>query len=140
MDTLTQRIDQAIEIKAALGSTFQAMLERLGPKNEGMGPMPMVLEPWPGGRWFRDLGNGAGHLWAHVQVYKPPTLLELCGPMFMSYPVASHMALRLAEIPGGTRLSLTHRILGEMDPDHAAGVHTGWKHTLEGVKAHAEHH
>ena len=47
---------------------------------------PMVIEPWPGGRWYRDLGNNAGHLWGHVQVIKPPTLLELCGPMFMSFP------------------------------------------------------
>lgn len=139
MNELTHTIEQAIEIKAALGTTFKAMLERLGPKNEGQGVMPMVLEPWPGGRWFRDLGNGAGHLWAHVQVYKPPTLLELHGPMFMSYAAISHMALRLTEIPGGTRLTLSHRILGEMLPEHAAGVHTGWKHTLEGVKAHAEH-
>ena len=26
-------------------------------------PMNFVLEEWPGGRWFRDLGNGQGHFW-----------------------------------------------------------------------------
>ena len=41
----------------------------------------MKIEPWPGGRWYRDLGNNAGHLWGHVQVIKPPTLLEICGPL-----------------------------------------------------------
>ena len=25
----------------------------------------MKLEAWPGGRWFRDLGDGNGHLWGH---------------------------------------------------------------------------
>jgi hypothetical protein len=37
--------------------------EQIGPKNEapGVGPIPMKLEAWPGGRWYRDLGNGAGH-------------------------------------------------------------------------------
>ncbi len=32
--------------------------------------MPMKLEAWPGGRWFRDLGDGNGHLWGHVQAIK----------------------------------------------------------------------
>jgi hypothetical protein len=45
----------------------------------------MILEQWPGGRWSRDHGNGIGHLWGHVQVIKPPVLLELSGLMFMSY-------------------------------------------------------
>jgi hypothetical protein len=44
--------------------TFAALLDELGPENRGMEerPMPMVLEAWPGGRWYRDLGDGNGHL------------------------------------------------------------------------------
>lgn len=57
--------------------------------------MPMILEEWPAGRWFRDLGNGQGHLWGFVPVIKPPTLIEIQGPMFMSYAVAGHLQLRL---------------------------------------------
>jgi hypothetical protein len=71
--------------------------------------MPMKIELWPGGRWYRDLGNNTGHLWAHVQVIKPPKLLELCGPMFMSYPATNHVQYRLVEEAGKTRLTLTHR-------------------------------
>jgi hypothetical protein len=84
------------------------------------------------------LGNGAGHLWGHVQVYKPPTLLEICGPMFMSYPVASHLQLRVAEIPGGSRVTLTHRILGVMEEEHKVGVHEGWAEFLRGVQSLAK--
>ena len=80
--TRDETIDAPIEI------VFQAVLDELGP--EGQMPdgkaMAMKLEPWPGGRLFRDLGNNAGHFWGHVQVIKPPTLLEICGPMFMSIP------------------------------------------------------
>ena len=47
--------------------------------------MPMKLEAWPGGRWYRDLGDGNGHFWGHVQAIKRPTLLEISGPLFMSY-------------------------------------------------------
>ena len=72
-------------------------------------PMPMVLEEWPGGRWFRDLGNGQGHLWGFVQVIKPPTLIEIQGPLFMSYAVAGHVQMRLTQISDRTTLVLSAR-------------------------------
>jgi hypothetical protein len=115
------------------------MLEQLGPENSAPhGPMPMKLEPWPGGRWYRDLGNNAGHFWGHVQVIKPPTLLEIAGPFFMSYPAASHLQFRLVERGKTTRLILTHRALGEITPEHRDGVPKGWEHMLAGMKARAE--
>ena len=95
--------------------------------------MQLILEQWPGGRWFRDRGNGIGHLWGHVQVLKPPVLLELSGPMFMSYPAVNHVEVRLEEISGGTRLTLWHRALGLIDPAHRTGVTTGWQHILDTI-------
>ena len=59
--------------------------------------MPMKLEAWPGGRWYRDLGDDNGHFWGHVQAIKRPTLLEITGPLFMSYPVVSNLQYRLSE-------------------------------------------
>src|SRR5829696_5779968 len=76
------------------------------------------IEPWPGGRWYRDLGNNAGHLWGHVQVIKPPTLLELCGPMPMSYPATNHLQYRLTSEGGQTRLHFTHKAMGLIPPEH----------------------
>ena len=100
--------------------------------------MPMVLEEWPGGRWFRDLGNGQGHLWGFVQVIKPPTLIEIHGPMFMSYAVAGHIQFRLIQIPGGVELSLRHRVLGPVEEDHRRGLIPGWDNLLSGTKQLAE--
>ncbi len=137
---LTLDVSQSIEIEAALGDAYNALIHRLTdesstPDNK---PMPMVLEEWPGGRWFRDLGNGQGHLWGFVQVIKPPTLIEIQGPMFMSYPVAGHLQFRLTQIPGGVELSLRHRALGLLEDDHRAGVTVGWDSVLQGVKRLAE--
>jgi hypothetical protein len=98
----------------------------------------MVLEEWPGGRWFRDLGNGQGHLWGFVQVIKPPSLLEIHGPMFMSYAVASHIQFRLTQIPGGVELALRHQAIGIVEESHRQGVVPGWKHLLESAKQLAE--
>jgi hypothetical protein len=100
--------------------------------------MPMVLEEWPDGRWFRDLGNGQGHLWGFVQVIKPPTLIVIQGPMFMSYAAAGHLQLRLTQIPGGTELTLRHRVLGMIDPKHREGLTHGWSYMLEAIKKQAE--
>ena len=104
-------------IAASIETVFQAMLEELGPESQMMDgkPFPMKIEPWPGGRWYRDLGDNSGHLWGHVQVIKPPMLLEICGPLMMSYPALNHLQYRLKAEGGVTRLvfpvSYTHLTL-----------------------------
>src|SRR5687767_3845473 len=71
----------------------------------------MTIEPRPGGRGFRDLGNDNGHFWGHVQAIKQPTLLEITGPLCMSYPGASNMQYRLKEVDGGTCSGTPHSAL-----------------------------
>src|SRR6185437_3106754 len=58
IEDLTLLVEQEIHVHASLEDTFAALLEQLGHGNEvGDGrAMPMVLEAWPGGRWYRDLG------------------------------------------------------------------------------------
>ena len=133
LDDMTLDVEQKVEVKAALGDVFRSVLHRLGEGNTNPTgeSMQMILEQWPGGRWFRDRGNGIGHLWGHVQVIKPPVLIELSGPMFMSYPAINHLEVRLQEIPGGTSVALRHRAIGFIDPAHRAGVTQGWGHLLE---------
>jgi uncharacterized protein YndB with AHSA1/START domain len=82
-------------IAAPIDVVFQAVLDELGPESQMMGgkPFPMKLEAWPGGRWYRDLGNNAGHFWGHVQVIKPPAVLEITGPMPMSYAAVNHISI-----------------------------------------------
>lgn len=129
------------EINAPPATVFDAVLAEMGPEGQTPDgtPFPMVLEPFPGGRWYRDLANGAGHWWGTVQVIKPPTLLEISGPLFMSYPAISHVQYRLIDLGGSrTRLRLTHRAMGQIDPDHRAGVATGWNHGLERIRQLAE--
>jgi hypothetical protein len=127
--TREQRIDAPIQI------VFETILEEIGPNNTGgqNNPMPMKLEAFPGGRWYRDLGKNAGHLWGHVQVIKPPTLLEICGPMFMSYPGVNHIAYRLKSEGNSTLLTFMHRAFGLIADEHAKGVRQGWGYILERI-------
>lgn len=133
-------IEQAVEIQAAIGDTYRALMRRLSVDNSTPDnkPLPMVLEEWPGGRWFRDLGGSQGHLWGFVQVIKPPTLLEIYGPMFMSYAVAGHIQFRLTPIAGGVELMMRHRAFGLIEEAHREGVVPGWEHLLAQTKQIAE--
>lgn len=137
---LTLDISQKIDIEAAIGDAYKSLIRRLSTENSTPDnkAMPMVLEEWPGGRWFRDLGAGQGHLWGFVQVIKPPNLIEIHGPMFMSYAVAGHLQLRLTQTSGGTELSLRHQVLGFVQDEHRQGVTHGWDFLLQSVKEMSE--
>ena len=140
LESLSLVVTQEIQVKATLEKTFAALLEQIGPENdtpEG-NKMPMKIEPWPGGRWFRDLGEGNGHLWGHVQAIKRPTLLEITGPLFMSYAVVSNVQYRLSEAAGGTLIRFHHKALGIIQDEHRRGVEKGWMHILSRIRGRAE--
>ena len=69
IDHLTLTITKEMLVRAPLARTFEAVLEQMGPGNETSDgkPLSMKLEPRPGGRWFRDLGDDNGHFWGVVQ-------------------------------------------------------------------------
>jgi uncharacterized protein YndB with AHSA1/START domain len=139
LEDVTLEIKQEIFVKAPLEKTFAALLDQMGPYNEvdNGRAMPMKLEAWPGGRWFRDLGDDNGHFWGSVQAIKRPTLLEICGPLFMSHAVASNLQYRLTEVDGGTLIKFHQSAFGLLTEDdrHAK---QGWEHIHTLVKARAE--
>ena len=138
IQTLTIR--QEVEIAAPIETAWEAVLDQMGPKSEMPDgkPFPFVLEAWPGGRLYRDLGNSTGHLWGHVQVIKPPKLLEVWGPMMMSFPAVNHLQYRLTAEGAMTRLQLTHRAMGLLDPQHVEGMTMGFEFWVTRVKGLAD--
>jgi Activator of Hsp90 ATPase homolog 1-like protein len=140
IENLTLSITQEIQVRSSLTATFAALLEQIGPANEGHDgkPMPMIIEPWPGGRWFRDLGDQNGHFWGHVQAIKRPTLLEISGPLMISSPVISNVQYRLAPVEGGTLITFRHTALGLIPDGYREGLSLGWTRMLEGVRTRSE--
>lgn len=140
IEKLTFTLTEEIHVSSSLPVTFAALLEQLGPANETRDgkPMPMTLEPRPGGRWFRDLGNDDGHYWGSVQAINRPTLLEITGPLFMSYPVVNNVQIRLAETNGGTLITLRHTALGLIPDDIRGGIAQNWPLLLRCIRQRAE--
>jgi uncharacterized protein YndB with AHSA1/START domain len=148
--TITEETVRALEfvreeeIAAPIAVVFETVLEQMGPLNEIPGtPMPMVLEAWPGGRWYRDLGEGAGHFWGQVKAIKAPTLLEIWGPLFMSHPSVNSVQYRLTEENGVTRLKFVHRATAYLFHDAKAEeewpqVEKGWSNLLAKIQSAAK--
>jgi hypothetical protein len=140
IDKLTLNITEEIHVKAPIDVTFATLLEQLGPLSETAEgqSMNMKIEAWPGGRWYRDLGDGNGHFWGNVQAIKKPTLLEFTGPLFMSYPVVSNVQYRLSEVEGGTLIKFRHAALGVIQDEHREGLTKGWGQIHANVRKRAE--
>jgi len=139
LEKLTLNLTKEMRVKASLENTFDAMLEQLGPENETPEKkMPMKIEPWPGGRWYRDLNNNNGHFWATVQAIKRPELLELWGPLFMSFPVINNMQYRLTKVEDGTLITFRHTAFGFIPDEARDGMTKGWQNFLDRIQRAAE--
>jgi len=139
-EELTLTLSQEIHVCAPLETTFAALLDEVGPYNETHDgkPLAMKLEARPGGRWYRDLGDDNGHFWGVVQAIKRPTLLEICGPLFMSYPVVNNLQYRLSETDVGTLISFRHSAFGFIPQDQKDGMTLGWERLLSATRKRAE--
>ena len=138
--TPTLTVSEEIHVRASLEHTFDSLIVQMGRQNQAPDgrPLPMILEPHPGGRWYRDLGGDNGHLWGFVQSIKRPVLLEIWGPLFMSTAATSNLLYRLSETPDGTLISFVHTVVGPVPEDHRPRLASGWAALHARVRAAAE--
>jgi len=136
----TFTITEQIAVRATVEQTFASLIAQMGRLNETPDgrPLPMILEPHPGGRWYRDLGGDNGHLWGFVQSIKRPTLLEIWGPLFVSTAATSNLIYRLTETPEGTLITFTHTLRGPFPDDQRPQLGSGWTALHARVRKAAE--
>ncbi len=97
----------------------------------------LVLEPWPGGMFREDWGDGQGAVWGVVGLVERGRRLELHGAMGMTGAVAGVTRFGLDPIgDGSTRLRLSHEAFGHLDPDTQRNYGLGWQDLL-GVRLKA---
>lgn len=139
-DELVVNIEQTLDIKAPAEKVFEGLIRHFCnlEGEPGKPGITLKLERKPGGRWYRDLGSDSGHLWGFVQSIKPPTLLEIFGPLMMSYPVAGHLIVRLTPTAGGTQLVFKNEMFGPIPDEFREGMPEGWKQLLDALKRDVE--
>ncbi|HET9785280.1 MAG TPA: SRPBCC domain-containing protein [Terriglobales bacterium] len=140
LDNHTLTIEEEIRVKASLETTFAALLEQLGPAFTAPdgASLRAKVEAFPGGRWYRDLGDNNGHFWANVQAIKRPTLLELCGPLMLSFPATHNVQYRLSHENGVTTIKFHHYGFGSIPEGARTGMPDGWTMIHDRVKQQAE--
>lgn len=133
------RIELERRIEAPIADVWEAVLYEVGPGfgGEDGTSLSLKVEPFPGGRWYRDVGDDAGYLWGHVKAIRPMALLELCGPLFMSAPVANNVQYRLAEEDGVTVLRFVHTAFGPLPEGLSDGMNEGWVDHMEQIERRA---
>lgn len=133
------RMELERRIEAPIEDVWEAMLTEVGPEfgGEDGSEMRLKVEPFPGGRWFRDFGDGAGHLWGHVQAIRPHTLFELTGPLFMSAPVSNNLQYRLSHEDGVTTLRFVHSAYGPLPEGVQEGMPEGWTDHVDRIERRA---
>jgi hypothetical protein len=62
-------------------------------------------------------------------------LIELSGPLFMSYPALNHIEEKIDQISGGAKVTLRHPAIGMIDLEDRAGLTEGWRAMLEGIRS-----
>jgi len=89
----------------------------------------LELDPNLGGPFRETWGQAGGKLLATVTAVEPDRLLELTGPLHLGV-VFGVAEFRLEDDPDGTRLSFSHRGIGEVSPDVAEAFAGGWAELL----------
>jgi hypothetical protein len=102
----------------------------------------LLRESLPAPRSFKTVFverlHNNGHLWGHVQAIKQPTLLEITGPLMMSFAVASNLQYRLKEIDGGTLITLRHTALGLFPDGYREALSQGWPNLFDRIRRRVE--
>jgi DNA-binding transcriptional ArsR family regulator/uncharacterized protein YndB with AHSA1/START domain len=143
LDVRTIQMEQEVQIAAPPARVFDCLTAHIGDwwsHSFSGSPRTIRLEPFPGGRFFEEFdGAGGGALYATVTFLKPGERLRLTGPMGMAGAVAGVIDIRLEATGDGTRLLLSHHVLGEVDDATANDYNGGWQHLLgERLRPYAE--
>ena len=69
-----------------------------------------------------------------MQAIKRPTLLEITGPLMMSFGVASNVQCRLKEVDGGTMIVFRHTALGLFPDGYREALSQGFKTIFDRIR------
>ncbi len=143
----TIRVESEIRIAAPRERVFEAITREthawFWPGKPDTPNPPSKLEPWIGGRFWRDesatKGEGAGELYATVATIRPPEMLRMVGDFASERAYAGAITIRLEEnTASATRVFVTHTCSGDVPDDKVREFDDGWREELDNLKGFVE--
>lgn len=126
-------ISQEVAVSAKPPDVFRALTQEVaawwGSPYLSDRATDLSLDAELGGSFREIWGRAGGRVLATVTALEPGHLLELTGPFHLGivYGVAE---FRIDVHPGGTKLSFTHRGIGQVGPEVAEAFAGGWADLL----------
>jgi len=143
-------IETAIEIAAPRDKVYDTFVNDIAnwfyESEESRPHRTAVFEPTLGGKFYMrdDSGETAGdeNLLAIVTLVRPGRKLRMKGDFTMPQAMIANATISFEDYPmdggTGTRISISHRMMGEFEDDLPAGFEEGWLDGLQKLKALAE--
>jgi DNA-binding transcriptional ArsR family regulator/uncharacterized protein YndB with AHSA1/START domain len=127
-------IRQEVEYRASCTRVFAALTDGIdqwwqAPYRQ-VEDSRLMMRPEVGSPMLESGRDGHTALWAVVDEVKPGALLALSGRFAVRGAVAGHVRYELEATPGGCRLVLQHRAVGDIDDKTLGRFSAGWQDLL----------
>lgn len=139
-ELISMDVSASVDLRAPRENVFRFYVNHIDrwlrgyPEGQGL---DLIMEPYAGGRVYRDLPGGASVWWGTMQIYRPPERIDFAGPLFVDGPSLSHVRTDFLELDERTtRVRVHHRTMGET-PAHPELAHSAWTFHLENLAKRA---
>lgn len=95
---------------------------------------PTRCEERLGGRFYMELPNGGFNVIGEITMIKPNHKIRMRGDCTMPQAVLMNMTIAFEDVDGKTKVSIDHRMSGEIEDDFPEGFVEGWMDGLEKLK------
>jgi DNA-binding transcriptional ArsR family regulator/uncharacterized protein YndB with AHSA1/START domain len=131
-DMGSMEVEVEVTIEAPREQVFDALVNHVGDWwGHTVEDGKVVLEPWVGGRFFEESGDGEGFFFGKVTALKAPELLRITGPYGMTGAVVGVAETRLRADGKRTVVEVTHRAWGDVDEAAQKSYSEGWRALYE---------
>ena len=87
-----------------------------------------------GGRFYIELPDGGFNVIGELTMIKPNHKIRMRGDCTMEKAVLMNMTISFEDASEGTRVSIDHRMSGEIPDDFPEGFEEGWLDGLQKLK------
>ena len=99
---------------------------------------PTLCEERMGGKFYTSLPDGGFNVLGEITMLKPNYKIRIKGDCTMPAAVIMNMTVAFEDVDGGTKVSVDHRMAGEIYDGMAEEFEEGWLDGLQKLKARVE--